>query len=156
MIKLESVTKDQLQEIANCSNTNLDILFGLGYKKSGKSLQKLSKLLVELSIDTSHFNNHNSKGKKHTELFLVYGSSLDNQTIKKRIIKENLIPYVCRDCGIADHYNGKPIVLQLEHVDGNPRNNVITNLTFLCPNCHSQTATYGGRNNRKSKSDPSG
>ena len=151
MIKLDIVTKEQLQDVANKSNTNLDILIGLGYKKSGKSLQKLSKLLVTLSIDTSHFNNHNSKGKKLTEEFLIYGSCLDNQTIKKRIIKENLIPYICSECGIYDKYNGKPLVLQLEHKDGDPKNNIITNLTFLCPNCHSQTDTYGGRNNRKFK-----
>lgn len=149
MICFEDVTKDQLQDIANRSNTNLEILLSLGYKKSGKSLQKLSKLLSLLDIDTTHFDNHNSKRRKLTSVFLVYGSCVDNQTIKKRIIRENLIPYSCSECGISDEYNGKYLVLQLEHIDGDPKNNALDNLTFLCPNCHSQTSTFGGRNNRK-------
>jgi predicted nucleic acid-binding Zn ribbon protein len=51
----------------------------------------------------------------------------------------------CWECGITE-WNGKPIVLELEHIDGNSLNNQEENLSLLCPNCHSQTDTYKGKN----------
>ena len=51
----------------------------------------------------------------------------------------------CWECGIEE-WNGKPIVLELEHIDGNSDNNEESNLSLLCPNCHSQTPTYKSRN----------
>jgi len=47
----------------------------------------------------------------------------------------------CASCGITDH-NGKPITLEVNHIDGRAYNNQIDNLELLCPNCHSQTKTY--------------
>jgi hypothetical protein len=51
----------------------------------------------------------------------------------------------CAECGIGD-WNGKPIVFDLEHKDGNSNNNLEDNICCLCPNCHSQTATYKAKN----------
>ena len=52
----------------------------------------------------------------------------------------------CQGCGLTGSYNGKPLSLQLEHLDGNSRNNKEENLSLLCPNCHSQTEFYGSKN----------
>lgn len=51
----------------------------------------------------------------------------------------------CQSCGISD-WNGKPITMQLEHLDGDSRNNAEENLSLLCPNCHTQTPFYGSKN----------
>ena len=51
----------------------------------------------------------------------------------------------CSKCGI-DSWNNEPIVLELEHIDGNSENNSKTNVCLLCPNCHSQTPTYKAKN----------
>lgn len=51
----------------------------------------------------------------------------------------------CAECGIKD-WNGKELVLDLEHKDGNSENNKENNLCCLCPNCHSQTPTYKAKN----------
>ena len=53
--------------------------------------------------------------------------------------------YKCSECGIKE-WNSKKIVLEVEHKDGNPYNNKEDNIVFLCPNCHSQTDTYKGKN----------
>jgi 5-methylcytosine-specific restriction endonuclease McrA len=68
------------------------------------------------------------------------------------VIRENLLENKCNICGLHDYWNGKPIVLHLHHIDGNRKNNDINNLEMLCPNCHSQTVTYGGKNSRKNAS----
>ena len=52
----------------------------------------------------------------------------------------------CSECGVGTTWNGKPLVLEKEHIDGDSENNSIDNLTLLCPNCHSQTSTFKGRN----------
>ena len=51
----------------------------------------------------------------------------------------------CNKCKLSE-WNGLPITLELEHIDGNSTNNHISNLICLCPNCHSQTSTYKGKN----------
>ena len=53
--------------------------------------------------------------------------------------------YKCSDCGISE-YNGKPIRLQIDHIDGNNKNDKVENYRYLCPNCHSQTDTWGVKN----------
>ena len=53
--------------------------------------------------------------------------------------------YQCSSCGISD-WNGKPINLEIDHEDGNPYNDSPSNLRWICPNCHSQTPTYRGKN----------
>ena len=62
--------------------------------------------------------------------------------ITPRLIKEGLKEYKCECCGIGNMYNGKPISLELNHIDGNNGNHKLENLELLCPNCHSQTDTY--------------
>ncbi len=64
---------------------------------------------------------------------------------KKKLIREGFIPYQCLECGIAE-WLGKKLVLQIDHINGIKDDWRIENLRMLCPNCHSQTPTYGGRN----------
>ncbi|MCA1799704.1 MAG: HNH endonuclease [Actinobacteria bacterium] len=54
----------------------------------------------------------------------------------------------CLWCNLGVEWNGKPLTLQLDHIDGDRNNNELDNLRLLCPNCHTQTDTWGGRANR--------
>ena len=53
--------------------------------------------------------------------------------------------YKCSCCGISE-WNGKSLSLQIDHIDGVNTNNVVENLRYLCPNCHTQTETWGVKN----------
>ena len=70
------------------------------------------------------------------------------------LIRIGLLENKCSCCQNSGIWLEKPLSLHLDHIDGNPRNNVIENLRLLCPNCHSQTDTYCGKNyNRNKKSN---
>jgi 5-methylcytosine-specific restriction endonuclease McrA len=65
--------------------------------------------------------------------------------LRKRLFEENLKDEKCEVCGIEE-WLGKRIALELDHIDGNRYNHSLTNLRIICPNCHSQTHTYRGKN----------
>jgi hypothetical protein len=65
--------------------------------------------------------------------------------LKKRLIKDKVLEYKCASCGIFE-WNKNLITLQLDHKDGNNHNHKLENLRLLCPNCHSQTDTWCGKN----------
>lgn len=63
----------------------------------------------------------------------------------------NDIEYKCVECGTTNMWNDKPLTLQLDHIDGDGNNNLLNNLRWLCPNCHSQTQTFAGKNVSKER-----
>ena len=77
----------------------------------------------------------------------------NNKNVKDYILKNSLKEYKCsrKNCGLTNVWLNRTLVLQLEHKDGDRNNNKLSNLEFLCPNCHSQTETYAGKNSYKSR-----
>lgn len=71
------------------------------------------------------------------------GSPVGISALKRYVLGINNF---CSSCGQSDVWNNKPLTLQLDHIDGNCRNNQLSNLRILCPNCHTQTSTWGSRN----------
>ena len=96
------------------------------------------------------------KEKNKTSLERFYLGELHYRyTIRKILIR--LFGNVCSKCDILGLWNNKPLVLTVEHKDGNAGNDSPNNLCLLCPNCHSQSPTFGGRNKgfgRKSRGLP--
>jgi 5-methylcytosine-specific restriction endonuclease McrA len=80
------------------------------------------------------------------EEIFIENSKADRNVVKRAIIKYELMEYECSDCGNCGFWNNKPLSLQLEHKNGDSADNRIKNLEYLCPNCHSQTPTYGSKN----------
>jgi Zn finger protein HypA/HybF involved in hydrogenase expression len=93
-----------------------------------------------------------SKGKSITpnETIFSKNSYYSNELVKQRIVKDNLLDYKCSKCSI-EYWQGETIVLDLDHINGDNRDNRLENLRYLCPNCHSQTPTYKGRNKNTGK-----
>jgi len=96
-----------------------------------------------------YFPNQSGKGIKKNikKRILNLEEYATRASIRKIIIKENLIEYKCSECSIQA-WNNKPLSLHLDHINGMNNDNRLENLRFLCPNCHSQTETYTGRNKK--------
>jgi hypothetical protein len=90
------------------------------------------------------------------EELLVAGRRTQRGHLKRRLIKAGLKENRCEECGLTE-WRGKPISMALHHINGDGSDNRLVNLSFLCPNCHAQTANYGGRNgHRKPRSAEEG
>ena len=72
------------------------------------------------------------------------GGQQTSNYIRRYIVEK--FDNTCQCCGIKSEWQGRPLTLQLEHLDGNSWNNKESNLSLLCPNCHTQTEYYGSKN----------
>lgn len=72
-------------------------------------------------------------------------STVARHNVKRRILREGLIEYRCGICGIEPFWNGKPMVLILDHINGINNDHRLENLRFICSNCDSQLPTYKNR-----------
>jgi hypothetical protein len=79
------------------------------------------------------------------EQLLVAGRPRNRGHLLARLLKAGLKEERCESCGLNE-WRGEPLRVTLHHVNGDPYDNRLENLTFLCPNCHSQTPNFGGRN----------
>jgi len=125
---------------------------GLSPNGSNSKIQ-LKKRVEELGLDISHFDQTQDARKasiKYTlEEIMVENSTYQNITkLKERIIRDHIIPYQCAICGNTGEWLGQRLGLQLDHINGKHFDHRKENLRFLCPNCHSQTETFSGKNKK--------
>ena len=153
-MKKRKYTDEELIRAALESKSLANVLRTIGLKPSGGNYLSIRKRIKDLGIDITHFTGQGHlKGKTHNwgvkrplEEILVEESTYTNSSsLKYRLLKENVLTYVCSGCGLSE-WKGEYLSLHLEHKNGNRQDNRLENLILLCPNCHSQTPTYTGRN----------
>lgn len=150
--KVYSITDEEFKTIVNTSHSYSDCLRKLGLKTGGgSSTDLLKKRINDLCCDISHFGNQNNNcnARHKLEDILVSNSTYMNiSRLKIRLVNAGLLEYKCAKCGNGGNWLGDKLVLELDHIDGVYNNHQLHNLRFLCPNCHSQTKTYTGRNKK--------
>ena len=149
--------KENLMEVVLECFSYAQVLNKLGLRECGGNYNTLKKYISLYEIDISHFT-HNAwrKGKDNTDevSFIKLDDILKENTnykshyLKNKIVTNGLKEYKCEVCGLTD-WNNKPITLELHHLNGNHYDNRLENLQLVCPNCHSQTPNYKGRNRDK-------
>jgi hypothetical protein len=127
----------------------------LGLIPAGGNYATLYGLIREHELDTSHWTGRGHlRGRTHgwakkfpLAQILVEQSSYRGGTakLKERLCREGLLEPYCASCGLQD-WKGVRLALHLDHRNGDRFDNRIENLRLLCPNCHSLTETYCGRN----------
>lgn len=148
-----TMEEDKFRDLISRHKHFVNILEELGYARTSGSMTKIvAKRIKELGINTSHMKKSHTKGGVPTikiEDILKKDSSYSNITIlKKRLVLLNLLEYKCIICGNIGEWNERKLVLQLDHINGVHNDHRLENLRFLCPNCHTQTSTFSGRNSK--------
>lgn len=158
---MRSYTKEWLEELCASSYSYSEVLRKAGRKPGGGSNETLKKKILEYGIDISHFTGARwnttptytprigSKEKYELEEVFKKDSTVSQKVMRGYVERHNLVPYVCTMCGCDGHWQTGVIALELDHIDGNNSNNELTNLRYLCPNCHALTDTYRGKNKKK-------
>jgi 5-methylcytosine-specific restriction endonuclease McrA len=149
--------RDDLRRAVAANKSAAGVLRAMGCPRSGSAHARLRTLIAELALDTIHWLGHawNRGGTTSSsrpfqgrplEQILTKGSGHTNRHyLKHRLRRAGLLPPTCAECGLAE-WRGRPISLELDHVNGDKTDWRLENLRLLCPNCHSQTPTYCARN----------
>lgn len=149
-MRLIKYTKERLQEAVLHSNSYAQVLRYLGLRQAGGTQSHIIRTIKKYEIDTSHFlgSGWNKGGisptRKTNDLILQQlpdGSNRPKRSQLLRAMQESGVSYTCSECPTKNIWNDKPLVLEIDHIDGNFLNNLLSNLRFLCPNCHSQQDT---------------
>ncbi len=173
--KILALDKKEFQIIVDLSDSFSDVCRKIGLKAFSGNIQTVQRRIKNEEINLTLFNLNNQKRKQKLttnasferrtpieEIFIENSKYKNNSGIKKKLTEIHNIPNVCSECGQTSTHNHKPLMLQLDHINGINDDNRLTNLRLLCPNCHSQTETFcnkkiylcgcGVKINRKSKS----
>lgn len=158
--KIYKLSDEQFVELLKNSSTISEVLFKLGYSVKGNSwgFAKIRQRMSDLNLDGSVFKGkspitkYGSLHKVNTSDILKPNCKHARSVLRRYVIKNNLIPYRCAICGCVE-WQGRTLSLELDHINGINNDNRIENLRFLCPNCHSQTTTYGSRNQQRNDSE---
>jgi len=150
---LDNLDISEIQSKLNESKSFREFLLKIGSSSNGSgSYKSIKNQLIKLGIEIPEFNYEN-KNRVNVKIcddeVFIENSIFSRQHLKERIIKNKMIDYKCDECGNDGKWNGEKLSLHLEHKNGVNDDNRLINLTFLCPNCHSQTKTYSGKNKKR-------
>lgn len=145
-------TDEQLVAVVSSASSRSEVLRELGLKILPGNYATINRAIRRLDLDVSHFQPRRYAGRSPVNKMklvdvLVKGSTYTNTSrLKKRLIAEGLLKNVCAVCGQEPVWNGKPLVLILDHINGVRNDNRLENLRIICRHCDSQLETFAGRN----------
>jgi hypothetical protein len=151
-VGLAARSDDEIAHAVARSRSYAQVMARLGIRPGGTQARLTARVRV-LRLDTSHFvgqawsaGMNASVGRRTPiEELLVVGRLVWTSGLRRRLIADGLKEARCERCRRA-RWNGQPIALELDHVNGRRDDNRLANLRILCPNCHAQTVNYRGRN----------
>ncbi|MFF5569265.1 HNH endonuclease [Streptomyces luteogriseus] len=149
-------TPEELRAAVTESVSVAEVLRRLGRPGSGTQRAHLRRWIAEDQLTTEHFlGQAHQRGKtrmtstRRPEDILVKqdGGRRTRTAVLRRALHEMGVPEACADCGIGPEWRGKPMTLEVDHINGDWSDDRLENLRLLCPNCHATTDTWcrGGR-----------
>jgi 5-methylcytosine-specific restriction endonuclease McrA len=138
--------EEVIDAVQQCTNIS-QVLRKLGLSEVGGNARTIKNLIEKHQISTVHFTSARIGVTRSSEDILCKNSTASRTVVRHHIIVTKAIPHVCQMCNNSGVWNSTKLTLELDHINGDRTNNEVSNLRFLCPNCHSQTPTFRGKNN---------
>ncbi|MFD3945826.1 HNH endonuclease [Streptomyces sp. NPDC058579] len=140
----------ELRDVVAASSSVREVLHRLGRADNGAQRAALRRWIAEDGLSTAHFlGQAHRRGKasataKRPEEVLVRHDKSNRTTTKvlRRALRGIGVPEQCARCGVGPEWLGKPMTLEIDHIDGDWRDDRRENLRLLCPNCHAITSTW--------------
>lgn len=157
MSKNKKWTEKSLKDAVLHSTSIRQVLNKINLIPAGGNYDQVKKYIRKLHIDTKHFKGKAwNRGMKFIGVpkiqlkdILVKNSDFQSFKLKERLFKAGIKSITCEECSWAKVSEDGRIPLELDHINGNKRDNRLENLRVLCPNCHSLKPTHRGRNKKK-------
>lgn len=144
---MNKYSDEEFEKIVLQSSSFADCLRNLGYKSnSGDSTNKLKEKIQDLNIDISHFSQFTKKIERNEQNIFIENSTADQKTLRKWYLKGQYTEYKCAICNQEPFWNGQPLTLILDHINGFNHDDRLENLRWVCPNCNYQLETTNGKN----------
>lgn len=139
--------RERLLEVVQHAKTTREAasLMGMSYRAFRRHTQALG--IFTVGVGGRPTGTHGCSPRSTTPLEEILEGkhpTYHGGTLKQRLIAKGLKKNECEECGV-NSWQGKPLTCQLDHVDGDNTNHRWENLRILCPNCHSQTPTWGAK-----------
>lgn len=146
-----TVNDEEFKQIVKNSNNISDVCRKLDISIHQGNYITIKRRIKLLNIDTSHFNRNIqnkrfNRSKPLQEILIQHSLYASSYHLKKRLIKENILKNECSICGQQPFWNGKSMIMILDHINGEHTDNRLENLRLVCPNCNSQLDTSNGKN----------
>jgi len=150
---MKKIDKETFEKIVAESYSIADICRKIGWQPRGDNYKVVHRYIDEYNINTAHFKPHrtnignvlNKDKEKPVSFYLKEKSYVKTNILKWKLFSEGLKDYKCEKCNCT-HWNNQQLTLQLHHINGDETDNRLENLQILCPNCHSQTDNFCGKN----------
>jgi hypothetical protein len=148
-------TDQEIIEAVQSSFSLRQVLRILRLSPTGANYKGMYGHFARLGLGTSHFTgkahlrgkHHSWKPKRPLGEILVRNSTVHNPTkLKRRLLREGFLVNRCYECDLEPLWQDKPLVMVLDHRNGDNSDWRIENLRLLCPNCNSQQPTFAGKN----------
>ena len=142
---VDRYTIEELTQLVNSSSTMKELLINLGYKTTTGNNNKTVKTRLEKNnISIAHFS-HQTPIERNSDNVFCLNSTASQATLRRWYLK--VIPETeCAICGQEAFWNKQPLVLTLDHINGQNKDNRLENLRWICPNCDRQLSTFAGKN----------
>ena len=152
-MRMKTFDLEKLKETIKSTTSVAQVLIKLGLKGKGSHKSVVEMIRIN-QLDISHFTGAGwARGKKlprrtKTDDYLSNKVRITSHKLRLRLLDDKILSPQCSSCNLTE-WLGNPMPLELDHVDGNHKNNELSNLRLLCPNCHVFTPTYKTKNWKK-------
>lgn len=144
-------TRERLEEAVQASTSVSQVLRYLGVAVSGGMHRHIKQKIAQFDISTEHFTGKgwargftSNQKRSPDDILVQIETPYRAKTYHlRRALLEIGRSYQCQACGLGPVWNGQPLILEIDHINGSWRDCRRENLRFLCPNCHAQASMRG-------------